>query len=182
MPDGSERVEYTMEIGRANLYAFLMIFPILLFFLLPFHIIWGFGTFLSTSQEFINQFFIILLVGVIVHELIHGITLAFFAKRGIKSIRFGMNWKWLTPYCHCVEPLKVKHYLLSTIMPLILMGLVPTIIAYLIGNGFLLAFGLLFIWAAGGDIISFFMLIKLDKNILVYDHPDRLGFYTENDH
>jgi len=45
----------------------------------------------------------------------------------------------ITPYCHCKEPLKVKHYKL------------------------------------GG------VLYKLDNNIYVSDHPDKMGFVREID-
>jgi hypothetical protein len=48
-----------------------------------------------------------------------------------------------------------------------------------LGNGLLLAFGIFFTWAAGGDIIALFMLVRIKKDSLVYDHPDKMGFYIE---
>jgi hypothetical protein len=43
--------------------------------------------------------FIVLIatIGIILHELIHGITWAKYTKDGFKSIRFGVLWKFLTP-------------------------------------------------------------------------------------
>jgi hypothetical protein len=64
---------------------------------------------------------IALTIGIILHEL-HGITWAKYTKDGFKSIRFGVLWKFLTPYCHCKEPL-VKHYIIGGIMPAIVLGL-----------------------------------------------------------
>ena len=124
-------------------------------------------------------FFPILIVGAVIHELLHGITWGYFAKNKMKSIKFGVKWQYITPYCHCKEPLKVKHYWIGGAMPLIVMGIIPAIVAIAIGNSFLLHFGIFFSWAAGGDIISLFMLRKLDRNSYVSDHPTEMGFYQE---
>ncbi|MGM0504820.1 MAG: metalloprotease family protein [Bacteroidota bacterium] len=90
--------------------------------------------------------------------------------------KFGVKWKHLTPYCHCKEPLKVKHYKVGGAMPLLVMGIIPSIIGLIIGHGGFLSFGIFFSWAAGGDIIALYLLRKLDNNIYVSDHPEKMGF------
>ena len=90
-----------------------------------------------------------------------------------------MKWKYLTPYCHCKEPLKVKHYKLGAAMPLIVLGIVPSIAGLIIGHEGFLSFGILFTLAAGGDMIALYMLRKLDNNIYVSDHPKKMGFIQE---
>lgn len=179
MIEDNNRIEYTMGVGKANIIAFFMIFPILLIFFLPYYFIWEIDSLEIGIKLLMKYGLLIVLSGIVVHEFLHGITWSFFATKGFKSIKFGVNWKWLTPYCHCKEGLKVKHYMLGGIMPLLVMGIIPAIIALFIGNGSLLVFGIFFIWAAGGDIISFFMLIRLDQDAIVFDHPDKLGFYKE---
>ncbi len=67
-------------------------------------------------------------------------------------------------------------------MPLIVMGIIPPIIGIIIGHGGILSFGIFFTWAAGGDIIALFMLRKLDGEVYVSDHPDKMGFIQEIDH
>jgi hypothetical protein len=114
-----------------------------------------------------------------VHELLHGFTWGIFATKGMKSIKFGVKWKYLTPYCHCKEPLRVKHYKMGGAMPLLIMGIIPSIVAIIVGNGFLLSFGIFFSWAAGGDIIVLYMMRKLDSNCYVSDRPTKMGFYQE---
>jgi len=99
----------------------------------------------------------------------------------LKSIKYGVKWKFLTPYCHCKEPLKVKYYKIGGAMPLIVMGIIPSIIGLIIGHGGVLCFGIFFTWAACGDIISLYMLHKLDNNTYVSDHPDKMGFIRELD-
>ncbi|MDD4385610.1 MAG: DUF3267 domain-containing protein [Bacteroidales bacterium] len=174
----SNKVEYTIGMEKVNLLVLLLIFPIILLFLLPFSLIWGFESFSIGWSVITHYGFIIVLLGVVLHEFLHGITWALFAANGFKSIRFGVNWKWLTPYCHCKEALKAKHYAIGGLMPLIVMGIIPSLIALTIGNGMLLIFGMIFTWTAGGDIISIWMLRKIGKNTLVFDHPDKIGFYT----
>jgi len=176
--DPTNRVEYTIDMGKVNLWVFIMIFPILLLFLLPFLLIWNFELLGLGRVILIKYGFIIVLLGIVLHELLHGITWALFATKGFKSIRFGINWKWLAPYCHCKEPLKAKYYAIGGLMPLVVMGIIPVIIALVSGNAALLVFGIIFTWAAGGDIISVYMLRKFNRNCLVFDHPDKIGFYT----
>ena len=67
-------------------------------------------------------------------------------------------------------------------LPLVAMGIIPSIVALMVGNGFLICFGILFIWAAGGDIIMLHMMNRLPLNTIVADHPDKLGFYIVNEH
>ncbi|MDA3952242.1 MAG: DUF3267 domain-containing protein [Bacteroidales bacterium] len=169
--------EYTLSIGKVNFYSLLMIIPITVILLIPFILIWDYETFVIGRKEFMRFFLYALIFGIIIHELLHGITWALFTKGGFKSIKFGING--ITPYCHCKEPLKVKHYVLGGIMPLIIMGIIPSIIGTLLGNGLYLSFGIFFTWTAGGDIISLFMLRKLESEALVSDHPNKMGFYIE---
>lgn len=116
-------------------------------------------------------------VGIVVHELIHGLTWACFVKNGWKSISFGVMWKLLTPYCHCDEPMHIPGYMMGAMMPCIVLGIIPAIIALCIGNLPLLAWGILFISAAAGDIWMTWLLTKENKKSMVLDHPTEAGFY-----
>ncbi len=178
-PNKNSIVEYTMNIGRVNLYVFLMIIPVLMIYLIPFILIWDFEIFNSGRKSFMNYFLPVLFFGIIFHELLHGITWSLFAPGGFRSVKFGIHWKFLTPYCHCKEPLKVWQYKLGGAMPLIIMGILPSVSGIITGNGAILFFGIFFTWAAGGDIISLFMLRKINNNSYVFDHPDKMGFYTK---
>lgn len=174
-----ETEEFTMDMGKVNLISLAMVIPIAIVYLLPFILIWDFKTFTIGKDIFMDYFFLLLLGGIVIHELLHGLTWGYYASNGMKSIKFGIQWKHLAPYCHCTEPLKVKHYKLGGAMPLIVMGIIPAIVGLILGDGAILSFGIFFTWAAGGDIIALFMLRKLDKNTLVSDHPDKMGFIIE---
>lgn len=114
----------------------------------------------------------------VVHELIHGITWAMYAKNGFKSIGFGFNLKSFSPYCTCSEPLKKSAYIVGGLMPTLILGLIPCAIALVIGNELLLFVGMLMIIGGAGDII---VVIKLiwhrisDKEIIYLDHPYKIG-------
>lgn len=171
--------EYTLSGLKLNFIAFLLFIPIALINMGAFLLIWDYPQFKEGKTLFFDYILSIFVVGIVVHELLHGIGWACFAKNRFKSISFGINWKYFAPYCHCKEPLKVKHYRLGGALPLIILGIIPSIIAVITGSGFLLTFGILFTAAAGGDIISLFMLRRFNKDTLVFDHPDKMGFYIE---
>jgi len=177
--ENKKTIEYTMGFGEANLYGLLLAIPIMAILLIPFVLIWNYETLKTGADVIMDYFLLIILVGIIIHELLHGLTWGLFASNGLKSIKFGVKWKFLTPYCHCKEPLKVKHYRIGGAMPLIIMGIIPSIIGLIIGHGGFLTFGIFFTIAAGGDIIALFMLRKLDNEIYISDHPNKMGFYRE---
>ncbi len=118
-----------------------------------------------------------MILGIVLHELIHGITWAKFAKKGFKSIKFGILWKMLTPYCYCEETLNVRQYIIGAITPAIIMGIIPAVIAIVIGNLGLLIFGMFFTMAAGGDFLIINLIRKESSSDLVQDHPSEAGCY-----
>jgi len=118
----------------------------------------------------------ILVCGIILHELIHGITWSLFAKKKFKSISFGVIWKKLTPYCHCDEPLIKKAYLLGSLMPMIVLGIVPILISFFIPSFLLLLFGIIFTCAASGDIMVSWRIRKEKDSVMLQDHPTECGY------
>lgn len=142
-----------------------------------------------TSENFKNNLtintFLILgvasIAGIVIHELIHGICFARFNETGFKSIKFGAYWKHLAFYCHCSEPIKVKHYLITLLMPSIILGFLPLVLAYTIQSFALLFFACTMICGGIGDFYISWLILKLDKDCLIIDHPSKVGFYyTEN--
>ena len=176
----------TIDLVWANVFGVLILIPIGLLFGLPFYFIWK-------PQLDIKQYldsagplgaglgflliFEILILGIVLHELIHGIIWAKFAKEGFKSIKFGVLWEMLTPYCHCKEALTVRQYIIGAIAPAIILGIIPAIIAIMTGNLGLLIFGMLFTMAAGGDFLIINLIRKESSSDLVQDHPSEAGCF-----
>lgn len=170
--------EVSMNAIEANIKTIRLVVPIILLFGVPYYAIWDeqFSIKLVTqiaAKTWQILFFII--AGAIVHELIHGLFWALYSKKGMKSIKFGMAWRSLTPYCHCKEPLKMKHYRLGAIMPAVLLGFVPATLSLFTGNLGLFGFGVFFSIAAGGDLLMIWLLRNENRDDLVQDHPEKIG-------
>ena len=181
-----KKEKLTIDLVWANVFGILILIPIGLLFGLPFYFIWK-------PQLDIKQYldsagplgaglgflliFEILIFGIVLHELIHGIIWAKFAKEGFKSIKFGVLWEMLTPYCHCKEALNVRQYIIGAIAPAIILGIIPSIIAIMTGNLGLLIFGMLFTMAAGGDFLIINLIRKESSSDLVQDHPSEAGCF-----
>lgn len=122
--------------------------------------------------------FMLSIVGmVLLHELIHGLFFALYAESGFKRIKFGIMWKYLAPYCHCEETIKAKQYGIVLLMPTILLGLIPLLIGFIMGNLFIYLLGLMMIFGGIGDIMAFRLVQKVSADTLVIDHSSKVGFY-----
>lgn len=184
-----QKEKLTINLVWANVFGLIIIAPIGLIYGLPWYLIWGnrkiryiFENLLfdeSPQNSGIKglTIFLIVIVGIILHEFIHGLSWAMYAKKGFKSMKFGVLWSMLTPYCHCKEPLKVKHYIIGALTPAIFLGLIPAIVSIIFGYLDLLLFGIFFTIAAGGDFLIINLLKKENMNDLVQDHPSEAGCY-----
>jgi len=187
--DGYKKELLTFDLMKANLYAIFSIIPVLILYGVPFVLLWR-NTFSKVAlKNFIDEFtlgiggnfvsiLLVMTIGIIAHELIHGITWAMYTKNGFKSIKFGVLWKVLTPYCHCSEPLKVKHYITGAIMPAIILGFLPFVYSLFTGNALWLFFGIFFTMSAVGDFLIVNLVRKENMNSLVLDHPSEVGCYV----
>ena len=135
----------------------------------------------SNRPELFFYFFIgfvaALVLGSVIHELIHALTWVVFGHMTLKSVKFGFQWKTFTPYAHCPEAMEVGAYLLGVSMPLVLLGIMPSLIGISIGNGWLMSFGFLFTLAAGGDLVVLWLIRGVKRGQLVQDHPTQVGCY-----
>ncbi len=165
--------EKTISVLKANIYALFTAGPIaflcfVLFYLrFPEH-------YYVISQESSHIFFIALIVCIFVHEILHGIGWGIFCKDK-KSISFGMMWKQLTPYCSCAEPLTYTKYLIGSLLPFFILGIVMFMIALFTENTGCLYLSILNILSAGGDTTISLLLWNHRKDIIV-DHPTKVGF------
>lgn len=175
-----------MTAGKANLYSLIFLVPLILIIAVPYYYLWP-EQFSKTSirayldaREMMSFFELVgiglvILAGIIIHELLHGIGWSRYTKKGWRSIKFGIEWKYLTPYCHCTEPLRLKPYRIGSILPAIILGIFPSIVALVIGNLWLMVFGFFFTFSAGGDFLILWLLRNEKSNMLVHDHPDKIG-------
>jgi len=179
-----QKEKLTINLVWANIFSLLLIVPIAFILGLPYYLLWidDIDAIFSLFKNLINSIGLLGIVlfplfGIIIHELIHGVIWSIYADSGFKSIKFGVLWKMLTPYCHCKEPLRVKHYVMGAIAPAIILGFIPSVVAIIIGNFGLLIFGLGFTVVAAGDFLIINLLRKENKDDFVEDHPSEAGCY-----
>lgn len=121
-------------------------------------------------------FFPALLILFVLHEVIHGLVWGLFA--GLRSIRFGVIWKMLTPYCTCSSVLGKWQYVLGAAMPTILLGFLMSFIAIYMDNILLSVLSLFMILGGGGDLLIILKLLShptRGKEVLYIDHPYECG-------
>lgn len=110
------------------------------------------------------------------HEFVHGLVWKQFCVNGWKSINFGI--KSFSPYCHCSEILKVRHYRIGTLAPMIVTGIIPFIISMITGNVTLFEVSIFLILSAGGDLAILFTLRNVNKDDYVMDHENLCGCFV----
>jgi hypothetical protein len=117
-------------------------------------------------------------LSVVVHELIHGVTWVLATRRTWSAVKFGFQWKTLTPYAHIKEPTEVNAYRIGAFMPGNYSGH-PALYPFLDHGEFnLLWFSLLNTTAAGGDWLILWMIRNVKAGTLVEDHPTNAGCYV----
>ena len=162
------KTEFNLNINKARLIGIIVLTFSALIFGLPFFLLWRenihfFQENIVWYRRLINIgiFVLIALFGIVFHEIIHGIFAAIFNKNGFKSIKFGVLPSKGVAYCVNSEILRKNNYIIGLIMPGIILGIIPSFVSIFTGNFALLIFGILFTFAASGDLL---LLIELQKD------------------
>ncbi len=170
--EGYTETIHTISVKNANILALVIGIPLFFIMLLVFKTLYPNTNSLDTIELLI--FSIALFISIIVHELIHGLAWGIFCKDKFKSISFGMEWAYLTPYCCCSKPLSFHKYMFGAYMPLVILGIIPYIISLYIGNMLLASFAMVSAIGALGDVSLMFILRK-EKDSIILDHPTLPG-------
>jgi hypothetical protein len=174
--DGAfRRLDRSVSLLKANVMMVYFAVPSVLLLGGVYVWIWGYHRLVWVLMGGYTVSLIALLAGIVVHEAIHGITWKIAARKPASTIRFGFHWKTLTPYAHCRESMPAGAYRMGAVMPLLLLGVLPSVAAIVWGQGGLMAFGLFFTFAAGGDMLILWLIRDLPSDALVEDHPIRAG-------
>ena len=172
--------DVSVSMGEANLYTIAFTLPAIFLLIAIFSIFWGFESLGNSVLLQLNQaslFLLAVIAGIFLHEYLHKIGWWLAARIPYRSIRFGFQWRTFTPYTHCTEPLHADAYRIGTVLPGLSLGILPAIYALVTGNGIIFIWGIIFIFAAGGDLLILWLLRFTPKDTLVEDHPERAGCY-----
>ncbi len=173
--------DFSVSMRQASVYSLALALPPAFLLAWGYAFRWGWEAFWAGFDALFGNLWVFLgvfLVGVIVHEGIHGVSWAIFGKKPLHAIKFGFQWKTITPYAHCKEPMEVNAYRLGTVMPGVVLGLIPALVGIGTGAGSWLMFGLIFTTAAGGDFLILWLLRGVQAGKQVEDHPTQAGCYV----
>jgi hypothetical protein len=175
---GYIKVDKSISMLWANIISLFLAIPLVIVPVVIFTLVWsGERLFVGLASIFDRPFLLIggFVVLIVVHELIHGLTWQFVSKAGRTDIKYGFQWKTITPYAHLKIPIDVNPYRWGAIMPGIVLGFMPAILGLIIGNGALYIVGVFMSFAASGDLLILFLLRGVQSPALIEDHPTRAG-------
>ncbi len=118
---------------------------------------------------------LVMVIGIVVHEALHAIGWLLAGRISLRALRIGFDVKTFTPFAHVSQPLPINAYRFGTLLPCIVLGIVPAIIGIMTRWPEATIFGALFTLAAGGDLLILWLLRRDSAEALVVDHPDRVG-------
>ncbi len=173
--------ELFVSMAKANLYSMAFALPATFFMGGLYSILWGIPALKQGLFQLFDNLFIslaVLIGGVVVHELLHGLSWAYFGNKPLRTIKFGFQWKTFTPYAHSREPLEIRAYRIGAAMPGLVLGIIPSSIALIIGTPWLAAFGLFYTLVAGGDMLILWLIRHVKAGQRVADHPTHAGCYV----
>ncbi len=120
----------------------------------------------------------VIVIGIGVHEVIHGVTWAVVGRKRFSAVKFGFHWKTFTPYAYLPEPVEVRVYRTAAFMPGLLLGILPYLISLFLADGNLFWFSVVHTSAAGGDFLILWLIRNVEAGMHVEDHPSNAGCYV----
>ena len=121
-------------------------------------------------------FCLLMLLGIVIHELVHGFTWLLLLHKGFSHLSFGLMSGGA--YCHIDVPMVKKNYVIGALMPLLLIGFVPWAAGIVAGSLLWMLLGGIFIGAAAGDLMIVWAIHNEPADTLIYDHPILPGSYV----
>lgn len=182
---GYKRKDLTISIAKANFVGVLLTIPFIAAILAGYYLYNGHFGVLTLLKDDSPTYFIYLAVIfvsfiplAVIHELIHGFVWSRGTENGLKDIQYGFIKEQLTPYCACLCPLSKKMYIIGSMMPMTILGILLGIVSIFTGQLLLLVISLLQVLGGAGDILITSMLLRYKtkgKDVVLLDHPTDCG-------
>ena len=126
--------------------------------------------------------FILIFGYMVLHELFHGISYYIYGAK-YKNIIYGIELEKGIFYCLCKENIRRKNILNSLFFPLFYIGIVTFILSFILDSSYLLMLSIFNISGCAGDIMTFFFISRLDREIEFSEFDDTTSFalYTDKE-
>lgn len=173
-PEGRD---LSVSLARANVLTLAIAVPLVGLMLVVYRLLAPGGGGLALSGTFASSlaFLGLVVVGILAHEGIHGLAWATFGRFPLGRIRFGFKVSTLTPYAHAPDPMPARAYRLGAGLPALVLGVLPFAAGTAVGSAGLALYGMIFTFAAGGDLLVLWLIRGVDARARVLDHPSRAG-------
>jgi len=168
--------DLSISMVRANVVVLFITIPVVILQFAIFILLHGMENLEPTWNSVV--LIVAVLLGVVIHELMHGISWVFFGHKPFSAIKFGFQWKTFTPYAHLKEPVEVNAYRLGAFLPGFILGILTYILSLAFGNANLFWFSLVHTSAAGGDWLILWLIRNVQAGTQVEDHPTNAGCYV----
>ncbi|WP_223702368.1 DUF3267 domain-containing protein [Sutcliffiella deserti] len=149
-----EELDETLEASIVNKLMNRWATLVLVVMVIPYWVIWGIG---ESSLAFVLKIIGGYMLFILLHELLHVFGYIVIGRAKIGEVKLGLLWKHLMPYAHCKVALKINHYRIALVLPLIL-GVFPSLYAYLFGSGYWMIIGIFMTAGALGDLLILWTL------------------------
>jgi hypothetical protein len=170
------RRDLSIPMAKANIVVLFISLPVVI---LQFAVFLGLHGTAGLKPTWSSALLILaVLLGVVIHELLHGITWVIFGRKPFSAIKFGFQWKTFTPYAHLREPVEVNAYRFGAFMPGFVLGILTYSLSLILSSGDLFWFSLVHTSAAGGDWLILWLLRNVKAGTRVEDHPTNAGCYV----
>jgi hypothetical protein len=166
-----------MSVARANLIALLWLPLSALLTVGPFLRFWGPGPIshaLPAATD-LRVMLPLILVGVLAHEALHAVGFLLLGRAPRAAVRIGFQRRTLTPFASCGAAVTAGAYRAASLLPALVLGVLPTVLAWLLGSGGLVLWGWVMLALAGGDLAAVWAMRAVPRGVLVLDHPSRVG-------
>ena len=185
LEQGYERHDIIISVLTANIVGLLLTLPFIGAIVAIFIVRNGLPNFSEIMETRPVMYFIGLAVSflsmiplAVLHEKIHGWFWTIGAENGAKDIEFGFMKETLTPYCTCASPLSKPIYILGSMMPMTILGILVGIVSIFTGSIVVLIISILQTMGGAGDILISAMLLfrkSKGKETILMDHPTKIG-------
>jgi len=167
----------TASMDRIQIYALFATLAIVGISIGIFYLQWG----KDGIQITFGQTMLYLILGIILHELCHALGWITAGRVSLADIRFGIMWRHVAPYAHCKIALPVWVHRFAVALP----GIVTSVlicVGLILGNFMLTLASAILTAGAAGDVAILMLMRKLDRDLLIKDHPNDVGFFIVRDH
>lgn len=128
-----------------------------------------------------TNFFILMFLWLIIHEILHGIGFGLFKSVKKENITFGMFLEKGVFYCMCKQNITKPVILTSLLFPITIIGFITMIVGMIINDYELVFLSILNIVSSIGDIIMTIYFLQCPDNIIYLDLDDCTSFTVLSD-